>query len=605
MDMNRELKDWKSGSDIKLSIIGGPAFIPPIYAGLLISPLLSLLTPSESHPQIVLQVLRTLNTIADSVCLSQPDQDDNEAGLSNLLYTEQHLSSLSALLLQAYSSSVVQQQIALTASLIFKTCQKEQYQMEAAQAGVLEALAVSAAPSIIDIYRGLQCDGASATSHRPHINIKIRLAPILQAVRAIIRKSRLRGVQFLAAPALTSAFSKCEPVAEIHHEGSAWNSGAPRTSHLRQSSLKAIESLMPYVPSSHVRISSMSQSNYPPLGGSGTFGRQSQMSRSLSTAIEVVQRQGLEYVGEEESPLVMLLLHISRSSNEDTSLVAAGLLVTLHRLGLTKRPKESMFALLLVPSLVRMLDKDVKPSRGTPHPYQSSMLAPPENIIKEEAPELLATLTNSCAETQDAAVDAGAIKKLSQLLKESFDPLPMSSSVSVWTPDASSLEQPQSRHGASKLGAAGISPATRHILKLRESVLTALAAIASDKDEYRKAVIDNGVVPFVIKTLKVEPMDHTPSSTNEDSSIQPESTWDYRDSVLAACGAARALSRSVSTLRTSLMDAGLPTPLFTLLKWPDTEIQIAATGVICNLVLKFSPMREVSLALGTFVCRDS
>ena len=42
------------------------------------------------------------------------------------------------------------------------------------------------------------------------------------------------------------------------------------------------------------------------------------------------------------------------------------------------------------------------------------------------------------------------------------------------------------------------------------------------------------------------------------------------------------------------MDAGLPAPLFALLKSQDLEIQIAATGVLCNLVLKFSPMRDVS-----------
>ena len=41
------------------------------------------------------------------------------------------------------------------------------------------------------------------------------------------------------------------------------------------------------------------------------------------------------------------------------------------------------------------------------------------------------------------------------------------------------------------------------------------------------------------------------------------------------------------------MDAGLAAPLFVLLRNQDTEIQVAATAVICNLVLEFSPMRDV------------
>ena len=41
------------------------------------------------------------------------------------------------------------------------------------------------------------------------------------------------------------------------------------------------------------------------------------------------------------------------------------------------------------------------------------------------------------------------------------------------------------------------------------------------------------------------------------------------------------------------MDAGLAAPLFLLLKHQDVDLQIAATAVVCNLVLDFSPMRDV------------
>ena len=562
--------------------LGGPAFVPPIYAALLIPPLLSLLSPADSRPQTVLHVLRALNSIADATCLSPPEQEDNELGLLNLLYTQQHLSSVSKLLQQSSLFPSVQQQVVLAASLIYKTCQKEQHRVIAAQAGILEALAVTITPAILD-----------NLPYRTHVKTDSRLAPTLQAVKAIITDSKARAIQFLGAPTLTSAFLKMEAEATNMIGGFSWSSGILKASHVHRSSLKAMESLMPQVPSTHPRNATISQSGYPPLSRVGTFDRQSHGSRSLSTAIEIIQNQGLEYVGEEESPLIPLLVYIFRSSDDATNLAAAGLLVTLHRLGLTKRPKESVFALLLVPSLVRMLDKDAKSTQS----QISRNLNSAEDAIIEGAPEILATLTNSCVETQNAAVDAGAIKRLSQLLKESFDPLPMSTSIPIWNAESVSAHQSQGRDDTSRLGPTGIRHSTRHMLKLRESVLTALAAIASEKDEYRKAVIENGVVPFVIKTLKAEPVEARSSSidlNHETSSSQPDSMWNYRDVVLAACGAARALSRSVSTLRTSLMDAGLPAPLFALLKSQDLEIQIAATGVLCNLVLKFSPMRDVS-----------
>jgi hypothetical protein len=70
------------------------------------------------------------------------------------------------------------------------------------------------------------------------------------------------------------------------------------------------------------------------------------------------------------------------------------------------------------------------------------------------------------------------------------------------------------------------------------------------------------------------------------------------DSVLiAACKVTRSLSRSVSVLRTSLIDHGVAQPTFELLTHQNVKVQIAATKVITNLVLDVSPMRTVSSVL--------
>ena len=63
----------------------------------------------------------------------------------------------------------------------------------------------------------------------------------------------------------------------------------------------------------------------------------------------------------------------------------------------------------------------------------------------------------------------------------------------------------------------------------------------------------------------------------------------------AACQCARALSRSANMLRTSLVDAGAADPLFDLLSDEEDLVKITATATVCNLLIDFSPMKEVHL----------
>ena len=563
--------------------------------------MLALLSPTESSPYLVLNALRSLNAVADSLFLSHSDHDIHEDGLINLLYTEQHLSTVTHLLLQTSPSLVAQQQIALTAALLSKTCRDEHHRAMLAQTGVLEALAVRLASYVVATGCSLNPSngGSKHISDVAPATSRSRLSPILQAIGAIIQHSKSRATQFLNAPAFASVFRKSDADVTTSHEKKSSTLGPNASSmfSFRQVPPNALDTLIPPLPSTHFRSSLAPSSNFPPLGALGSTSKQSQMSRSFSSAIEVIQSQGLEFIEEEESTLVPWLLYIARIENEVAGLMAAWVLAILYRHGLTKRGREAAFALLLVPSLVRMLvEKDTKTSSNSSTTYDTSVLASPDRLIKEQAPSVLAMLAANSLEIQKAAVDAGAIKKLSQLLKESYDEMPVNASSAMWTPESSTARQSEGRDDSSKLGRFGFSVTAYHVMRLRESVLIALAAIASDKDEYRRAIIDNGVVPFVIKTLKPEECDPIVQGVGQNegtSRYRGAFTGNCKDAILAACGAARALSRSVSTLRTSLMDAGLPAPLFVLIKSQDIELQVAATAVVTNLVLHFSPMREV------------
>lgn len=550
----------------------------------------------------MLNALRSLNAVADSLSLSHSDHNTSEDGLLNLLYTEQHLPTIANLLLQTSPSLVAQQQIALTAALISKTCRGEHQRAMLAQTGVLEALAVRLASFVVATGYSLNL-GNGGSNHIGDIapaSSRSRISPILQAIGDIIQHSKARAIQFLNAPAFASVFQKpdADVTSSYEKKPTVWGPNASSMINVRQTPPNPIDILIPPLPSTHFRSSLAPNSSFPPLGALGSSSKQTQMSRSFSSAIEVIQSQGLEFIEEEESSLIAWLLYIARFENEVTGLMAAWVLAILYQHGLTKRGREAGFALLLVPSLVRMLDKDSMTSSDGSNTYDTSVLASPDRLIKEQAPLVLAMFAAHSLEIQRAAADAGAIKKLSQLLKESYDEMPANSSATMWTPESSTSRHPEGRDDSSKLGRAGLSTTACHIMGLRESVLTALAAIASDKDEYRRAIIDNGVVPFVIKTLKSEesdPVAQANGQTEGTSRYRRAFTGNRKDAILAACGAAKALSRSVSTLRTSLMDAGLPAPIFVLIKCQDMELQIAATAVLTNLVLHFSPMREVGV----------
>ena len=586
---------------------GGPAYVSPLNAGLVVSPLLSILSPAESSSQVVLAALRALNSVADSLALEHPNPDSTDDCLPSLLHVEEHLNSLAQIIAQSSSSLVVQQQISLAAALISKTCREEDHRKGLAKAGVLDALATRLASFVV----ATGCSLHATNAYLPHsglpegipppATLRSRLASILEAVGTIIQDSRHRALQFLSAPAFAAVFPKTDVDAISAYEKKApWATYSSTPFATRQAPLNPLDTLLPQLPSPHHRGSNGATVNFPHLGAPGTSGSLSRTTSAFSTALEPNPTDTLHHVEDDENALVAWLLYVVRGEGGTTRLMAAWVLTILYRSGLANRRRETGLALLLVPLLVRMLDKDFKMAEDSQDPYDNSVLRSSTWVIKEQAPAILAMLIVDSVELQRAAVDADAIKKLSQLLKESYDPLPTTSSTSLWSPEPSGPEDMDIRESthALKLGPVGLLPIAYHVIKMREAVLLALAAIAPFKDEYRKAIIENGIVPFVIESLK--PYNTSTSATNKEAN-QPAGnekgktglTGNPTPVLLAACGAARALSRSVSTLRTSLIDAGIAAPLFLLLEHESMEVQVAATAVVCNLILEFSPMREV------------
>ncbi|KAG0198070.1 hypothetical protein BGX28_008435 [Mortierella sp. GBA30] len=112
--------------------------------------------------------------------------------------------------------------------------------------------------------------------------------------------------------------------------------------------------------------------------------------------------------------------------------------------------------------------------------------------------------------------------------------------------------------------------------KLKEHSLLALAAISQMKEDCRKQVIEAKVLSHIVAA-----MSHPSVGVRA-----------------AACQCTRSLSRSVKNLRTSLVDAGIETPLFKLLSDEDPGVLSSATATLCNIVLDVSPMKKTIMERG-------
>ncbi|TKA64617.1 hypothetical protein B0A55_10049 [Friedmanniomyces simplex] len=137
-------------------------------------------------------------------------------------------------------------------------------------------------------------------------------------------------------------------------------------------------------------------------------------------------------------------------------------------------------------------------------------------------------------------------------------------------------------------------------MRSRQGALQALAALAEKEDVHRKAIVEAGVVPCIFDSLKPFPPSYITTTTNSSprGHIMGPKDGNTVAVLLAACRAAKTMARSVSLLRTSLIDAGIAKPVFQLLHHADPEVQLAATDVCINLLLEFSPMREDLIAEG-------
>ncbi|OLN95405.1 Uncharacterized protein C26H5.04 [Colletotrichum chlorophyti] len=598
---------------------GGTAFVEPLLAAGAVPAVLANICPLTNAPLLVTTALRVLYNLVEASSLSTPTSPVDTQALADAVFVPEHLESFNNILSTSSATPAQQTQIVLVANIISQLCRQERHQLALANSNILDSLATLLAS--IAVAEGQVIPHAEVFGRVDRLSDFIpepapsssNLAPVLEALATTISDSRFRACMLLCSPAIVAIFPalKFTPTKEIR---APWNSlEVSGLGSARQQSLNAIDYLLPAVPIHQGRVSGSQQSHFPALSSSEAQEHARSAATKYSSTTSVWEASTFELFGnegesdeEQESPLIPWLIVLVRSRQNLERLMAANLLTSLFRSGFgTKYLRETSLGLLVVPVLMEMLDQ----LQAAP-PVVNSPLVDADTALKwailERTPSILARMITDSEPLQKAAFDCGAVKVFSKLLKDAYEPIPASAYAKAWSPHPDMGTETENNSASCALGPEGQPPLLAHRVRMRESALKAIGALAAGKDDYRKAFVEQDVVAHIVQSLSPTP--GKPSNPKErgkpnepDGPVSAAASPDHNSGygsnplsvLIAGCHAVRMLSRSVSILRTSLVDYAVAVPLFRFLRHPDVDVQIAATAAICNLVTEVSPMREI------------
>ncbi|KAF2200261.1 ARM repeat-containing protein [Delitschia confertaspora ATCC 74209] len=568
--------------------LGGPAFAAPLLAANVLPPLLEALSPNEVSLKLIIPTLRSLLLVVDATSMEKPVWTDSTDGplrkspttvVAQHIYTLPVMENLAEILRQASPSPTVQLAQSLVMQLISKTCYADNQQEMLLEAGILNTLATKLSAIALEDAQYLRLEPRTPS---PDAMDASYLGDILEAISVIIKDSNYRTARFLYSPSIRALFpSRKDNQTGTYEEGNNSAQGAPW------------EKLIPRLHCGQYRSDPYSKT-FPPLG---TLQSQGDRSTRLPGMDYLQQRPQNVAVEEYETSLVSWLIHIARKSRGPSRLATCWLLGVLKTFSdaypsddPSTRVREKYFSYLVVPLVMKMIE-DVDPTSQAALNSVSSPTQYQENrLILETAPLVLAELIKGDEKAQLAAVNGKIIPVLCNILKKSFDPV-LTNSKPLWAPKPASATplDPNVDPVSSTMGKPGLGLDLFHALKYRLSALKAIAAIADSQDAIRKQFFENGTFTCIHDSL---------IPIYEGSGDLTAKTGNPPPVLIAACEAVRSLSRSVSNLRTSLIDNGIAKPISALLVHPNVEVQIAATSVLTNLVLDFSPMRDQIISLG-------
>lgn len=587
--------------------LAGPAFLPPLYAAGTLPTILSPSCLRSEQPQIVLAALRVLQSISEA---SAPSL---QAVLADTIFANDKLELFLEILSQPDPTSEIQAQVSLVADLIKNFCREERHQNAMVNSGILDALATKLAS--FAVAAGYVLPNAEILAKSSGLSDYIPqparsdhgLESVLGAIAAITADSPFRACKLLFSPSILAVFPNTSYDSNTYSKASSEIPELPGLRPTRQTGGDPMDFLLPHIPS-HTR--GMAHGILPPLSTSAskenTLKSRSMSKFHMSSSPWNLQGDNTDTETEEaESPLIPWLIHLVRSRSGIESVMAATVLTSLFKAGFAYKSREATLGLLVIPVLLSMLHeaeskaKDDDVTALTPDGHQRLRLL-------SETPNLLASLITDSEPLQKAAFESDAAKILCKLLKGTYD-IPLTRATPPpWSPGGNNEESMEDIPQECQLGDEEEVPALISRIKIRGTTLLAIGALATFKEEYRKTIVDQDAIPYIVESLYPSPGRPKQPKEKKAEALLNESINDVPPSeygnnpplvIGKACYAIRMLSRSVNILRTSLVDNMVSVPIFRLLRHADLEVQTAATATICNLVTNFSPMREVSISL--------
>ncbi|GJN74146.1 hypothetical protein PLICBS_008235 [Purpureocillium lilacinum] len=578
---------------------GGPAFLAPVHAAGVVPAILANTCPLSNPPQLVVAALRALTDIADAAALAQPSSPLDTSSLADNVFSPQNMEALNVMLSISSPKHMLQSQVNLASGLISRLCREEKHQHALTTAGVLDSLATQLAR--FAVRDGLVVPGAEEHAYADGLyevfpepaSANAKIGPILEAIAAILGDSKYRSNRLVYSPSLMAVFPSVKfETAESYGPQQA-------------AALTAMDYILPSMPVTGTRNQSGPQSSFPtPDRSDSRTSSRASLSRFSSAAVWDSPRNqssgnGSDTATEDiESPLIPWLIHLSRTLAEYDRLMAAAVIAALFKAGLgRKATRETSIGFLVVPILVGMVERNDKDGAELEAPVNVT-----QQLILETAPAVLARLITDSEFLQKAAYDCDAVKVLTKLLRRAYQPVPEIDQPKYWSPQSDTGMDDESTPAMAQLGAKGQNPLLAHRMKLREVSLRAIGALAAGKEDYRKAFVAEDFVPYVVESLCEFP--RKPKQVKERSKDKqgadagrkgPSPAYGSNpvSVIIAACHVVRMLARSVSVLRTALVDYGVALPIFQFMTHRDVNVQIAATATVINLVVEVSPVREL------------
>lgn len=233
----------------------------------------------------------------------------------------------------------------------------------------------------------------------------------------------------------------------------------------------------------------------------------------------------------------ILVSLMARDKKVEMQLAAAKCLTLISRAGAVKA-EDPRILYKTLPTLVRLCKKDQTP----------------EN--RAESAETLAYLTEVDTELQRiASISDHLISVLAELLK--------------YQPPSAGLH---SAGPVSTLALRKLEHEMKTAQEMKQAAFKAFASLGANDEEIRKKVIEtDSLMEHIVMGLS-------------DSNLRVR---------LAAVRCLHSLSRSVHQLRTTFQDHAVWRPLMKLLHNSPDDMTVLASSTLCNLLLEFSPSKEV------------